>query len=166
MALKVKNPHANAGEVSSIPGWERSPGGGHGNLFQYSCLENPMDREAWQATVQGVAKSRTLLKRLSTYACTHAKRLIIQRTMREACRKKMKKIIIISGKADVYQVLPRWCSDKQSACNAGDVGLIPGMERSPGEGNGNPLQYSCLGNPCAEEPGGLQSMGSRRVKHN
>ena len=36
---------------------------------------------------------------------------------------------------------------KESACNAGDLGLIPGLERSPGEGNGNPLQYSCLENP-------------------
>ena len=46
--------------------------------------------------------------------------------------------------------------------NAGDireVGLIPGLERSPGEGNGNPLQYSCLENPIREESGGLQSMG-------
>ena len=45
-----------------------------------------------------------------------------------------------------------------SACNAGDSGSIPRSGRSPGEGYGNPLQYSCLGNPT-EEPGGLQSMG-------
>ena len=43
--------------------------------------------------------------------------------------------------------LPWWLSGKESACNAGDVSLIPGSGRSPGEGNGNPLQYSCLGNP-------------------
>ena len=43
--------------------------------------------------------------------------------------------------------LPKWLSGKESACNAGDVGLIPRSGRSPGEGNGNPLQYSCLGNP-------------------
>ena len=42
---------------------------------------------------------------------------------------------------------PRWLSDKEPACNAGDAGLIPGSEWSPGEENGNPLQYSCLGNP-------------------
>ena len=42
---------------------------------------------------------------------------------------------------------PLWLSGKESACNAGDVGLIPRSGRSPGEGNGNPLQYSCLGNP-------------------
>ena len=52
---------------------------------------------------------------------------------------------------------------KASAWNAGDPGSIPGSGRSPGEGNGNPLQYSCLENPWREEPGKLQSMGSRRV---
>ena len=43
--------------------------------------------------------------------------------------------------------LPRWHSDKESACQVGHVGSIPGSERFPGEGNGHPLQYSCLGNP-------------------
>ena len=43
--------------------------------------------------------------------------------------------------------LPQWLSGKESACNAGDTGWIPGSGRFPGEGNGNPLQYSCLGNP-------------------
>ena len=47
----VKNPHANAGDVGSIPGLERSPGGEHGNPSQYSCLENIMNRGIWQATV-------------------------------------------------------------------------------------------------------------------
>ena len=61
----VKNPPANAGDVGSIPGWGGSPGGGHGNPLWYSCLGNPMDRRAWRATVHGVAKSWTQLKRLS-----------------------------------------------------------------------------------------------------
>ena len=46
-----------------------------------------------------------------------------------------------------------------------EVGSVAGRGRSPGEGNGNPLQYSCLENPMEEEPGGLQSMGSQRVGH-
>ena len=54
----VKNPPANAGDTGSIPGWERSPGGQHGNPLQYSCLGNPMDRGACWATVHGVAKSQ------------------------------------------------------------------------------------------------------------
>ena len=58
----VKNLSANAGDLrdtGSMPGSGRSPGGGHGNSFQYSCLENPTDRGAWQVTVHGVTKSRT-----------------------------------------------------------------------------------------------------------
>ena len=55
----VTNPPASAGDAGSIPGPGRSPGGGNGNPLQYSCLEIPMDRGAWRATVHGVAESRT-----------------------------------------------------------------------------------------------------------
>ena len=48
--------------------------------------------------------------------------------------------------------IPWWLRAKVSACNAGDPGSILGLERSPGEGNGHPLQYSCLENPMSEEP--------------
>ena len=54
---------------------------------------------------------------------------------------------------------------KESTCNAGDLGLIPGWERSPGEGNAYLLKYPCLGNPMDREPGGLSSMWSQRVRH-
>ena len=60
MAKLVKNPPTTAGEIGDavlIPGWGRSPGEGNGNTLQYPCLENPMDRGAWSATVHGVAKS-------------------------------------------------------------------------------------------------------------
>ena len=56
-----KEPSGSAGGIrdkGSIPGSKRSPGGGHGNPLQYSCLENPMDRGAWQVTVHRVAKSQ------------------------------------------------------------------------------------------------------------
>ena len=69
----VKNPPANAGDVrdpGSISGLRRSPGGGHGNPPQYFCLENPMNRGAWWATVYGVATDMT--KQL-TYTHTHNK---------------------------------------------------------------------------------------------
>jgi len=68
VVLVVKNLPANAGDtgetgdVGLIPGSRRSPGEGHGNLLQYSCLENPMDRGTWRATVHRVAKSQTRLK--------------------------------------------------------------------------------------------------------
>ena len=97
----VKNPPANGGYVSDtglIPGLGRSPGGGNGNPLQYSCLGNPMDREAWWATVHGAAKSQT---RLSTHVHTRDKR----------------------------------------------GGLFHFSLPSIGEGNGNPLQCSCLENP-------------------
>ena len=74
VALVVKNPSVNAGNqemyVWSL-GLEKSPGGGHRNPLQYSCLKNPMDRGAWQATVHRVTQSKTCLKQLSTHACMH-----------------------------------------------------------------------------------------------
>ena len=57
----VKNPPMNVEDTGLIPKSGRFPGGGDGNLLQYSCLENPMDRGAWRATVPGVAKSQTWL---------------------------------------------------------------------------------------------------------
>ena len=62
VSLVVKNPPANAGDIrdaGSIPGSGRSPGGGHGNPLQFSCLENFIDRGAWWATFHGVTKSWT-----------------------------------------------------------------------------------------------------------
>ena len=79
----IKNPPANAGdatEVGSIPGSGRSPGGGHGNPLQDSCLGNPMDRGAWRATVHGVAKSWTGLSN-RTHTHTHFYlRAVVQET--------------------------------------------------------------------------------------
>ena len=59
-ALVVKNLLADVGDTGFLLGSERSPGEGNGNPLQYSCLENPMDRGAWQATVQRVANSKAL----------------------------------------------------------------------------------------------------------
>ena len=58
----IKNLPANEGDIRDlglIPGSRRSPGGGHGNPLQYSCLENPMDRAAWRATIHRVAKNQS-----------------------------------------------------------------------------------------------------------
>ena len=60
-------------QQGSIPGLGRSPGGGNGNPLQYSCLENPLDREAWRAAVHGVAGSQT---RLSMHTCTNVSRIL------------------------------------------------------------------------------------------
>ena len=92
-------------------------GEGNGNPLQCSCLENPRDGGAWWAAIYGVAQSQTRLKRLS-----------------------------ISSSMLIYGP-PWWLSVKNLLANTEDAGSIPGWGRSPGEGNGNPLQYSCLGNP-------------------
>ena len=80
VAPVINNLPANARDVGSIPGSGRSLGGGHGNPLSYSCLENPMDRGAWRATVHGVTKNRTRLKQLSEHAhgagvCTHLRHI-------------------------------------------------------------------------------------------
>ena len=68
----VKNPPANAGDLGSIPGSGRLPGEGNGNPFQYSCLRNPMDREAWRATVHSVVKELDTTELLNITFCTSA----------------------------------------------------------------------------------------------
>ena len=69
VVLVVKNPPMqDSRNTGLIPGWERSPGGGQGNPLQFSYLENPMDRGAWQAMVHRITKSRTQLMELSTHA--------------------------------------------------------------------------------------------------
>ena len=57
----LKNLPSVQEDIGSVPGWGRSPGEGNGNPLQYSCLEKSMDREAWQATVHGIAKTQTQL---------------------------------------------------------------------------------------------------------
>ena len=69
----VKNLPAKAGDTGFIPGLGRSPGDGNGSPLQYSCLENPINRGAWRATVHGVTKSRT---QLSTCTCIYLQSLV------------------------------------------------------------------------------------------
>ena len=75
VVLVAKNPPASAGnlrDVDSIPGLGRFPRGEHSNPLQYSCMENPMDSGAWQATIHWVKKTRTWLKWLGT--CMHVEK--------------------------------------------------------------------------------------------
>ena len=81
LALEVKNLPANAGDAGDmglVLGSQRSPGGGHSNPLQYSWLENPMDRGAWQATVHRVTKSWTWLKWLRMHTCTYIRSYFLQ----------------------------------------------------------------------------------------
>ena len=66
----------NSGDAGLTPESGKSLGGGHSNPFQYSCVENPMDREAWQIKVHGVTRGQTRLKRLNTQACTTSSLMI------------------------------------------------------------------------------------------
>ena len=175
----VKNLPANAGGVGdpgSIPGLGRSPGGGNGNLLQYSCLENPMDRGAWQATVHGVPKSQTLL---SDWAYTHTQRAITnQLGVKEYCLNKLRELVMdreawcaaVHGvtKSRTWQSawtewnwIGRWAMNMKwkltKLCKwpgtSQEKAMVP---------HSSTLAWKI---PWMEEPGGPQSMGSHRVGH-
>ena len=80
--LGGKDSTCDARDMGLIPGWERSPGGGHGNPLQYSCLENPMDGGAWWAIVHRVAKRQPQLKWLSLHK--HAS-ILLKVTLASLC---------------------------------------------------------------------------------
>ena len=102
----------------------------NGTPLQYCCPENPRDGGAWWAAVHGVAKSRT---RLSDFTFTfHFPAL-------EKDWSDLVAVVVVTDWASLVAQMV-----KRPACNAGDLGLIPGLGRSPGEENGKPLQYSCL----------------------
>ena len=126
-------------------------GEGNGNPLRCSCLENPRDGGAWWTSVYGVAQSRTRLKRLSS---------------RSSSRTELSKTW--------WQFRVQWTSQvalvvKNPPTNSGDtrdVGWIPGSGRSPAEGNGNPLQLSCLGNSLDRGTWQATVHGSWRIRHN
>ena len=130
------------GHLDSIPGLGRPPGEGNGYPLQYSCLKNSMDREAWWPTIHGVTKSQTQTR----YTYTH-KDLLYRTGNSTQYSNDLYGERILKMKDICTCGLPRWLSGKEAACPAGDTGSIPGLGRSPGEGNGYPLQHSCLGNP-------------------
>ena len=125
-------------DTGLIPGLGRSPGGGYGNPLQYSCLENPMDRGAWQATVQRVAKCQIQLKWVSM----------------PAHRRSSLRVNIW----DYFKERRGFPGSSESFCN--EVGKIP-WRRKWQRTHSNILAWRI---PWTEEPGGLQCMGSQRVR--
>ena len=127
-----------------------------------SCLGNPTDRGAWQATVHTVAKSRTWL---SYWAC-----VIIQILLLVLLYGKMEKAMVPHSSTLAWKI--PWTEEPGGLQSMESLRVGHNWATSLhfslsciGEGNGNPLQYSCLENPGTEEPSGLPSMGSHRVGH-
>ena len=113
---EYKESACNAGDLDSIPGLGRSPGGGHGNPPQYSCLENPHGQKSLAGDTLWGLKELAMTEQLSTALKALWASLVAQ------------------------------CVKKPPAIQETGVQSLGGG-RSPGEGNGNPLQYFCLGNP-------------------
>ena len=139
--------------MSLISGSGRSPGEGDGNPLQYSCLGNPIDREAWWASM-GSQKSQTGLSNWQLFSSILK---AIGNHSHDFFLKRVWSYIMIS---------PGGSDGKGSACNVGDQGWIPGLGRSPGEGNGYHSSILAWRIQWKEEPGRLQPMGSQRVRHN
>ena len=130
----LKNLSASAEDArdsGSIPRLGKPPGEGNSYPVQYSCLKNSMDRGTWQATVHGVTESDHWATNPISW-------------------KQQKNDPQSRGQWFVVS-FPGGSEGKASAYNAGYPGSIPGLGRSPGEENGNPLQYSCLENPMVWE---------------
>ena len=115
----VKNSPANIEDVGLITGLGRSPGEGNGNPFQYSCLENPMDRGAWRATVHGVAKSWTQVSTVERegWICSQTRVGIYLLCSTTTCRENLR----------------RWCirGTKHHAWPLGSAGQMSGAAPAP-----------------------------------
>ena len=174
---QIMNLPANTGDVSSIPGLGRSPGGGQGSPLQYSCLENPMDRGAWRDTVHEVAKSWAWLSGRATAALPGGsvnlgrkeERL---RTMRagglgrtaEAVRLPAPlRLPLENWEHPTYHLqghLGNWfIADIVQRENCACLGPAAEKAMAP---HSSTLTWKL---PWTEEPGRLQSMGSLRVRH-
>ena len=162
----VKNPPASSGDgrdMGSISRLGRSPGEGNGNPLQYSCLENPMDRGAWQATVHGVTKRQAH----DRYTQCHRTRIFPYTTTSQLTNSGylplMEYFYLIELMYQFCQVFslffwrgPYFPPSYIEPLMAQMVKHLPAMREtwvrflgwddSPGGGNGNPLQYSCLEN--------------------
>ena len=128
----------NAGDLDSLPGLGRSSGGGHGNSLQYSCLEYPHGQRSLLSYSPWGGKESQTTERLSQHSTSKLGIL------------PWPPVKICSVFCFILLGFPDDSAGRESTCNAVDtrvISSIPGSRRFPGEGNGNLLQYSCLGNP-------------------
>ena len=124
VAQSVKNLPCKAGDPGSISVLGRCPGKGNGNPLQYSCLENPIYRGAWQTTVHGVTRVGHNL----------------------ATKPPLPRFVTAILPRSTSLGFPGGSAGKESTRSAGDLGSIPGLGRFPGKGNSYPLQYPGLQN--------------------
>ena len=177
-----KESAVNAGDLGSVPGLGRSPGGGNGNPLQYFCLDNSMDRGAWWATVyesERVGHDRVANSFIFKTICSSGKwngvgpygpspRLPSPLARSSTCfclwKSFNQRLNLVSQRLS-YEGFPHSSVGKSSACKAGEPGSNTGLGRSAGEGNWNPLQYSCLENPL--DRGAWQATAHRiaRIGH-
>ena len=142
-ALVGKESTCNAGDLGSIPGLGRCPGEGKGYPLQCFGLENAMD-----CTVHGITKSWTQLSDFHTQMMLKSsKHLMLSNPCFHFCSFQPNLCYWFKSLIMYLMHFPGGSDGKASACNVGDPGSFPGSGRSPGEGNGNPLQHSCLENP-------------------
>ena len=146
----------NAEDVGSIPCLERSPGEGNGNSLQYSCLENSMERGAWQATVHGVAKSQTRLRDLTTTAMEVIRNsLLLGTPLQYSCLENP-----MDGGAWLAAV--HGVAKSQTRLNDFTFSFhFHALEKEMAT-HSSVLAWRI---PGTGEPGGLPSMGSHRVRH-
>ena len=147
------------GDLGSIPGLERSPEEGHDNPLQCSCLENPDGQRSLAGYSPGGHKESDMTEQLSTAQYFGGTRGLCCFRIPNILRTEPNSVSLLpwfdstgaqgEGVPIIGAILgfPGGSDSKESTYNARDAGLIPVSGRSPGEGHGNTLQYSCLGNP-------------------
>ena len=168
LAQMVKESAYNVGDPGSIPGQGRSPGEGDGNPLQYSCLENPMDGEAWQATVRGVTKSWT---RLSDFTFTFTQSYSIQCHLARSCFMSFSTILLFSS-FESYCPCSNNSLKIQSFCYQGILKVsfnfyswlvISAAAAATEKAMATHSSTLAWKIPWMEEPGRLQSTGSKAI---
>ena len=174
VVLVIKNPPANAGDIrdwGSIPGSGRSSEGGHGNPFQYSCLENPMDRGVWWTTVSG---TKSVRHDWSDLAHTHGVLVGVDCKEIQPVHPKGDQSRVFIGRTDVEVETPiLWPPDAKSwlIWKDSDAGKDWGDDKGWDGWMASPTQWTWVWVNSGSwwwtgRPAVLQFMGSQRVRHN
>ena len=154
MALVAKKRPANAGDsrdTSLISGLARTPGGGNDTPLQYSCLENSMDRRSLVGHSPWGHKESDMTEHMACFIYLYTDHLVSHFSYWPSTSPERSSRWSTLQCPSYNLKFPDGLDGKESACNAGDLPLIPGSGRSLGEGNGNLLQYSCLQNAMDRE---------------